>query len=57
MKYKQKDQKNQRIQQITGQTLIIGADIAKKIIKLKLLLNGDINMSENGINSSPLPFP
>ncbi|MBM7694628.1 transposase, partial [Peribacillus deserti] len=30
MKYKQKDKKNQRIQQITEQTLIIGADIAKK---------------------------
>lgn len=30
MKYKQKDKKNQRIQQITEQTLIVGADIAKK---------------------------
>lgn len=29
MKYKQKDKKNQRIQQITDQTLIVGADIAK----------------------------
>lgn len=30
MKYKQKDKKNQRIQQITENTLIVGADIAKK---------------------------
>ena len=30
MKYKQKDKKNQRIQQITERTLIVGADIAKK---------------------------
>jgi transposase len=30
MNYKQKDKKNQRIQQITDQTLIVGADIAKK---------------------------
>lgn len=29
MKYKQKDKKNQRIQQITENTLIVGADIAK----------------------------
>jgi hypothetical protein len=30
MNYKQKNKKNQRIQQITEQTLIVGADIAKK---------------------------
>jgi len=30
MNYKQKDKKNQRIQQITEHTLIVGADIAKK---------------------------
>lgn len=30
MKYKQKNKKNQRIQQITEKTLIVGADIAKK---------------------------
>lgn len=30
MNYKQKDKKNQRIQDITEQTLIVGADIAKK---------------------------
>src|SRR5690606_6798933 len=31
MKYKQKKKQNQRILRITGQTLVVGADIAKNI--------------------------